>query len=80
MSDLLPEFDLDHVANTIGDEIARMVIEKLVKQDVLVPVIRAKWIKDPDSLGIYCSNCKKYSFSTYGNYCPNCGARMDEEF
>ena len=62
---ILPEFDLDKTANTLGDEIAKMVIEKLVKQGDLIPVVHAKWImpkyddgmSDPVDYQVRCSKC-----------------------
>lgn len=39
-----------------------------------VPVRHGKWIDDN------CSICGEYVYKgDRGNYCPNCGARMDEE-
>ena len=51
----------------------------------VAPVIHAHWILYDDSNDIWdCSNCKMHIFINvlYGNkanYCPNCGAIMDEE-
>ena len=51
---------------------------------------KAKWIKTSlsyydDDYGYECSNCKEIYCTDYDfeemqyNYCPNCGARMDDE-
>lgn len=51
---------------------------------------KAKWIKTPlsyydDDYGYECSNCKEIYCTEYDfeemayNYCPNCGARIDNE-
>lgn len=41
------------------------------------PVVRGKWIYDGDCL--ICSNCRAaYEFSG-SNFCPNCGADMQED-
>lgn len=54
-----------------------------------VEVKHGKWshdyIKDgmeySDWFNLHCSVCGQMQFSTFGkwNYCPNCGAKMDEE-
>ena len=55
----------------------------------VVEVRHGKWshdyIKDgmeySDWFNLHCSVCGQMQFSTFGkwNYCPNCGARMDEK-
>ncbi len=43
-------------------------------------VMVGHWEKYPHNSGIYCSLCKKkrrYK-DIHDNYCPNCGAKMDE--
>lgn len=53
--------------------------------DDLKPVAHAHWILHDDNNDIWdCSNCKMHIFINllYGNkaeYCPKCGAKMDEE-
>ena len=46
------------------------------------PVRHGHWIMKPNGYGT-CSNCQKCSLDIMGgvdsNYCPNCGAKMDEE-
>ena len=53
--------------------------EEAVDADVVVEMV-GHWIKYPHNSGIYCSLCKKkrrYK-DIHDNYCPNCGAKMDE--
>lgn len=53
----------------------------------VAPVVHAHWIrfKERDSCYIHmrCSACSAYwsdpSHSDYFRYCPNCGAKMDED-
>ena len=45
------------------------------------PVVHARWIDIPDKPywdQKMCSVCGDY-FCCQNNYCPNCGAKMDEE-
>lgn len=46
------------------------------------PIVHAHWIKSNydniDGTIYKCSNCNTEFFSAW-NYCPNCGAKMDEE-
>lgn len=42
-----------------------------------VPVKRGKWTVTP--IYIKCSECGESFMLMPQNYCPNCGARMDEE-
>ena len=58
-----------------GFEIAHKVVVDAPAEDV-VPVIHAHWIDYGE--GVECSHCEWYAlFGTH--YCPNCGAKMDEE-
>lgn len=43
------------------------------------PVVRGEWIKHPQWKWIYaeCSECKTV-FDVKSNFCPNCGAWMEE--
>lgn len=54
------------------------------------PVRHGHWVENKGRYGWYCSQCKKennYAYSYNENnvielqdhYCPNCGAKMDEE-
>ena len=52
-------------------------LEGLPSADV-APVRRGRWIFDYGNY--YCSECNEISDTGYEtNYCPNCGAKMDEE-
>lgn len=46
-----------------------------------VPVRHGKWIRKNigDEYYDYCSECRYIEWNAPNNYCPNCGARMDEE-
>ena len=46
----------------------------------VAPVVHAHWISDPDYPShTICSNCKNWiNMYQLLNYCPNCGAKMDE--
>lgn len=50
----------------------------------VAPIIHAHWIeRQLSAYGEYefcCSNCENinYGYDTPGNYCNNCGAKMDE--
>ena len=69
----LKKFCIDTVNNVSAADVA--------------PVVHAHWIrfKERDSCYIHmrCSACSAYwsdpSHSDYFRYCPNCGAKMDEE-
>ena len=58
-------------------------ILKIQAADV-VPVVHGRWIsKNPHGYEwiFVCSNCDYidgYPFNDRSNYCPNCGAKMDE--
>lgn len=51
----------------------------------VAPIVHAHWIGETDDLFpadsmVMCSNCGEYEYlSAGGNYCGNCGAKMDEE-
>lgn len=54
-----------------------MIMEELPASDV-APVVHGRWIMHDDELGLTCE-CSVCHIETMcdGNYCPNCGARMD---
>ena len=66
-----------------------MVIDKEPGEDVM-PVVHAHWVPDESETGdgsntYKCSACGEIQVLIYGtpnengwNYCPNCGAKMDE--
>ena len=48
----------------------------------VAPVVHGHWIRQDESFTRYkCSNpeCSAENFSGFENYCPHCGAKMDEE-
>lgn len=60
-------------------------LERVPTADV-VPVKHASFIFDKTNLRLLCTNCKTEPPSFYTaetvktfNYCPNCGAKIDEE-
>ena len=59
-----------------------MILCKAIEQQPTVdaePVRHGKWREYPISDGMYqCSKCGVLRFGK-SNYCPNCGARMDEK-
>lgn len=70
----------DVVFKTVYKNLAEF-IESIPAADV-APVVHARWWnpKTPKRYGggLVCSECKKTADWTY-NYCPNCGAKMDQE-
>ena len=55
-------------------------INKIPAADV-APVVHGHWIRQDESFTRYkCSNpeCGVENCSGFENYCPNCGAKMDE--
>ena len=47
----------------------------------VAPVVHGHWIRQDESFTRFkCSNpeCSAENFSGFENYCPNCGAKMDE--
>ena len=57
-----------------GYDYAISQIEALPAADV-APVVRGRWIHEGDS-SYRCSVCGEISCCT-GNYCPDCGAKME---
>ena len=56
-------------------------INEIPAADV-APVVHGHWIRQDESFTRYkCSNpeCGVENCSGFENYCPNCGAKMDEE-
>lgn len=57
-------------------------VKKRIK--IMRLIVRAHWIDsywaftDTHKAGFDCSNCKNTARDTY-LYCPNCGAKMDED-
>lgn len=67
-----------HTAQIVAMEAANE-IESIPAVDA-VPVVHGRWINQDSTYTKYqCSACKERNFDGVGRYCPNCGARMDEE-
>ena len=74
-----------------SNEIVRQEFEEIKSMlDELEDRPKAKWVKTQvgyydDDYGYECSNCKEDYYTEYDfeempyKFCPNCGARMDEE-
>lgn len=68
--------------------VMRIVKEVIDKQPTIEakPVVSARWKLDSVIDSPYCSNCGKEALRDYfedevrSNYCPHCGAQMDEPF
>ena len=44
-----------------------------------VPVVHGRWITDEKGV-TYCGRCRIIDdYASVHNYCPNCGAKMDQE-
>lgn len=43
------------------------------------PIRHAHWIDTKDRIQHECSVCHIFITGSYGNYCSNCGAKMDKE-
>ena len=56
------------------------ILECVPLEDV-VPLVHARWVKSSVGKTWYCSECKRKFPPIYinDNYCPHCGAKMDEE-
>ena len=77
---VLDEYDRQHNGPPGG---ARKIIAEFPSADV-APVVRGKWIADGDGYhSTYnCSICgwkDWYPFNERHNFCPNCGAKMNEQ-
>ena len=74
-------------AHANGWNTAIQIINEAPSADV-APVRHAKWVLIDECVneGVYCSNCHKKIYraeyanqKVKSNFCPNCGAKMDEE-
>ena len=61
------------------------ILENIPAADV-APVVHGRWVSVPHKLARVCSVCNRdepYKFADIDvdvyDYCPNCGAKMDEE-
>lgn len=78
--------DRDAVLKTIPSEdmVARMAVMSAPTVDA-EPVKHGKWIVEyevKDGRSMRCSECQMVFWvgsGRDGNYCPNCGAKMDEQ-
>ena len=74
---------LDHMKRTDRYFSVKFDIENFPNADV-APVRHGRWEEASDGDGIVCPFCRT-DFCTiiydteYFNYCPNCGAKMDEK-
>ena len=82
---LLDEYDRQHQGPPGG---ARKIIAEAPAEDV-APVVHGRWIDDGTEFGCQCSECGKTlddyvapteyaSLNEIPNFCPNCGAKMEE--
>lgn len=60
-----------------GCEYDTKLIDEIPASDV-APVVHGRWIMHDDEFGLTCE-CSVCHIETMGdgNYCPNCGAKMD---
>ena len=60
-----------------GCEYDTKLIDEIPAADV-APVVHGRWIMHDDEFGLTCE-CSACHIETMGdgNYCPNCGAKMD---
>ena len=75
--------DLPNCYNGFSDTYDKAMIVDLVDEQPTVDHVKhGHWIMKPNGYGT-CSNCHTCSLDIMGgvdcNYCPNCGAKMDEE-
>lgn len=75
---------IDHMMGTSRYFTVKFDIESFPTADV-APIVHGRWIsKNPHGYEwtFVCSNCDYvdgYPFNDRHNYCPNCGAKMDEK-
>ena len=60
-----------------SETVLKEVLDRIPDEDV-APVVHAHWINARGPWIKTCSNCETEDVSN-GVYCPNCGAKMDEE-
>lgn len=66
--------EIDYIAG-FSDEHVIEILDNIPAADV-APVVHGRWKRYGRNLG-ECSNCGEIVNIRY-NYCPNCGAKMDE--
>ena len=63
----------------LWNEVIEAILEDAPPVDVK-PVRHGRWVKRTGgALGYDCTVCGKSEVSNHFDYCPNCGARMDDE-
>lgn len=75
--------DADALPRYTGYALSAAEVAKAVENAPTIeaePVRYERWIKMSDADGIFyaCSECGEWHKET-SNYCPNCGARMEEQ-
>ena len=63
---------------TIQDAIKMVSFSEYTPAADVAPVVHGRWIMHDDEFGLTCE-CSACHIETMGdgNYCPNCGAKMD---
>ncbi len=67
-----------------SEEEAIIIVRRMPAADV-APVVHGAWGEWENGAGYYCTVCGKDALcdgveqEVLSNYCPNCGARMDDE-
>lgn len=81
-------YDIRQVFSEMNEETKRLILSQ--PEIDAVPVVHGTWIKtmeifdnddvEQEAYGCSnCSRCQKPYFVFRSNYCPNCGAKMDEK-
>lgn len=71
------------INNSFGS-VTRYIIKSILKDTPTIeaePVRHGRWVPTPEYDSCWCSCCKKqYTgfFASDWNYCPHCGAKMQE--
>lgn len=55
----------------LGTALFKFPATKLVEQK------HGKWIRNPHSTWMYCSECDEHTYLDDYSFCPHCGAKMD---
>ena len=80
-----PEDEKNAITIATAKKLVRSIVYRTPTADV-APVVHGRWIDaypdiEPNPMFMYgiCSECEfEQGISKYLNYCPNCGAKMDE--
>lgn len=76
--------ELYETGNTVIDKVGVVPLQ-VIRQNIMdmpaadvAPVVHGRWIMHDDEFGLTCE-CSACHIETMGdgNYCPNCGAKMD---